>query len=209
MQEFYNHKFQFNESVYSAPEKVLDWVTRNWDVKNDNLWWGQGWQQILWYAPQSIHSISSWRSNIQPTDLEHVSKTVDQAFSAQIRECVSTYRFKKSNGSYVNVEDTILIAYTGIEPVYLTGIMQIASSVETKFSAEKNSFISLTLEASGSGHSHSDLTRMSLYTLRTFPKFLPANRTISPAGRSLLNTYIPMIWRYAKKHIKSLKSLLY
>ena len=151
MQKFYNQGPQFKNPAFISIGSVSPQVTRNWDIENDMVWWGQGWQKILGYTENSPYSISSWRNNIHPTDLDRVTKTLDDALSAQIREFECSYRFMQADGSYVRVYDTILLAYKNLTPVFLTGIMQIATPIETKILAEKNSITSLALEASGSG----------------------------------------------------------
>ena len=144
MQEFLNHGNHSKNTGDDLKERVLSQITRNWDVEQDVMWWGEGWHRILGYESNNLHTFSSWQDNIHPDDLARTTEFFKEVFASQQRECKATYRFKNSDNIFSQCNDTVLITYQNLLPIHVAGFMTIIPAA-SQVSAAPEPITSLAL----------------------------------------------------------------
>jgi PAS domain-containing protein len=82
----------------------------DWDIINDHLYWGEGYEKIFGYKISSkidnhIHSFD----NIHPDDRKAVFDGIDELIKGSASNWTGEYRYKRITGEYVYVQDRAVI----------------------------------------------------------------------------------------------------
>lgn len=103
-----NNELRLSNERYKLMLKAADEAICDWDIENDCVDWGVGFQEIFGYD-LTIYNNTLWSDNIYPEDKERVLKELDNAIQNPATETLySEYRFLKKN------REVAIIQYRGI-----------------------------------------------------------------------------------------------
>lgn len=82
----------------------------DWNIANDSMYWGAGFDQLFGYNFESENTnISKSFHNIHPDDRIRVEDSLTKVLASNATSWVEQYRYLKSNGSYTYIEDKAII----------------------------------------------------------------------------------------------------
>lgn len=84
-------------------------VVWDWNVANDTIWWSEGLQLKFGYPSLVTPSVTLWSDNVHPDDRERVLDGM-AASLATGEPWSDEYRFRKADGTYIQVSDRALPA---------------------------------------------------------------------------------------------------
>ncbi len=98
-----------NERYVFATKATFDAIW-DWDIVNDHLYWGEGYEKIFGYKISDkidnyIHSFD----NIHPDDRKPVFDGIDKLIRGNALNWTGEYRYKKVDGEYAYVQDKAII----------------------------------------------------------------------------------------------------
>ena len=103
-----NNELRLSNERYKLVLKAADEAICDWDIANDHVDWGIGFQEIFGYD-LSIYNNTLWSDNIHPDDKQWVLKEMKETLeNAAIPILYSEYRFLKAN------REIAIIQYRGI-----------------------------------------------------------------------------------------------
>lgn len=114
-----------NERFLYATKATFDAIW-DWDMVNDHLYWGEGYEKIFGYKVSSkvenhIHSFD----NIHPDDRPSVFAGIDKLIAGTASNWTGEYRYKRLNGEYAYVQDrAVIIRDDSGKAVRMIGAMQ-------------------------------------------------------------------------------------
>ena len=90
--------------------RLMSWATKDavwdWDLRKQQIWWGEGLQKILHYPSGVVQSDPDWRvDHIHPEDRPKVQRVVSQALEGGMEFWSKEYRFQRRDGTYADVMD--------------------------------------------------------------------------------------------------------
>jgi PAS domain S-box-containing protein len=77
----------------------------DWDLETDTLWWSEVETGAFGHGPALLPSIPSWAEFIHPDDRERVVNSMHNSLSGNRLVWVDTYRFRKGDGTYIDIRD--------------------------------------------------------------------------------------------------------
>ncbi|HWW42689.1 PAS domain S-box protein [Pedobacter sp.] len=103
-----NNELRLSNERYKLVLKAADEAICDWDIANDHVDWGIGFQEIFGYD-LSIYNNNLWSENIHPDDKEAVLREMKETLEdPSIPILYSEYRFFKAN------KEIAIIQYRGI-----------------------------------------------------------------------------------------------
>jgi PAS domain S-box-containing protein len=98
----------------------------DWNLKAGTLWWNENFKMLFGYREEEIEpGIESWTSRIHPEDHDRVKKGIYAAIEQKKHSWYDQYRFRKSDGTYVNIVDRGYFSFNEQgEPVRMIGAME-------------------------------------------------------------------------------------
>jgi PAS domain S-box-containing protein len=114
-----------NERYLYATKATFDAIW-DWDIINDHLYWGEGYEKIFGYKISSkvdnhIHSFD----NIHPDDRTAVFAGIDELVAGNASNWTGEYRYKRLSGEYAYVQDrAVIIRDDAGKAVRMIGAMQ-------------------------------------------------------------------------------------
>lgn len=114
-----------NERYVYATQATFDAIW-DWDIINDHLYWGKGYEKIFGYKISNkidnhIHSFD----NIHPEDRKAVFAGIDELIKGSASNWTGEYRYKNITGDYVYVQDrAVIIRDDAGKAVRMIGAMQ-------------------------------------------------------------------------------------
>lgn len=105
------------EQALQASNERFNYVTRatsdaiwDWDIINDHLYWGEGYEKIFGYqvAENMSNQIHSF-DNIHPEDKAAVFEGINRLLRSDGTNWSHEYRYKRADGKYVYVFDKALV----------------------------------------------------------------------------------------------------
>ena len=114
-----------NERYLYVTQATFDAIW-DWDIVNDHLYWGEGYEKIFGYKISNkienhIHSFD----NIHPDDRKSVFEGIDKLIQSKELNWLGGYRYLKANGEYAYVQDkAIIIRDANGKAVRMIGAMQ-------------------------------------------------------------------------------------
>jgi len=189
MQEFSISESDLNKTGFSSSvDTMLPDVIRNWTVASNQMWWSQSFGKVFGAAPLT-NSANYWFENIHPGDKKRIMDSVRDAFSMQQAEWSASYKIKKADNSYLDIEDTAYISYADNTPVQLVGFMKVSHSLPANKIVETQQIVSIALEASDSASFALVLRNKSLVYSPGFAKMLTGESDY-PATRQIFLDHI-------------------
>src|SRR3989440_3617183 len=84
---------------------------RDWDVKSDRLSWPQGLESLAGYDASfdQCNDIGFWQKNLHAADRARVASSIRDALASSSDHWSCEYRFRRADGSYINVLERALI----------------------------------------------------------------------------------------------------
>ena len=115
---------QLNERYKLAMDASSEAIW-DWDVRNNTLLWGSGFEIIFGYPIEKIAvSYEWWSVNLHPDDKERVIKSLNEAIASKTISWSNEYRYKAADGEYRYVLDRGNIIRNGhYEAVRMVGAM--------------------------------------------------------------------------------------
>ncbi|HYO78657.1 MAG TPA: PAS domain-containing protein [Thermoanaerobaculia bacterium] len=98
-----------SEERFRTVAQATSDVVWDWDVANDTCWWSDGLHTQLGYPDSGLLPSQFWTDNIHPDDRERVLASVQKSLAAE-ELWNEEYRFRKADGTYVQVVDRSRIA---------------------------------------------------------------------------------------------------
>nr|WP_315156329.1 PAS domain S-box protein [uncultured Flavobacterium sp.] len=98
----------------------------DWDIKNDKIYWGDGFEKIFGYKLSKLKNNSTaWSQNIHPEDIKKITESYYTIIKSKDTNWIEEYRYKKSNGQYAHVINKgIVIRDTAGRAIRIIGAMQ-------------------------------------------------------------------------------------
>lgn len=91
---------------YQYVTKATSDAIWDWNITNDTLYWGEGFETIFGYDPDYLSkSVHSWSQYIHPDDFQRVWKSIDLVCKSQETNWKQEYRYRKADGTFVDVVD--------------------------------------------------------------------------------------------------------
>lgn len=91
---------------YNYVTKATSDAIWDWDLTNNNLYWGEGFETIFGYNLKNTQpDISSWTSHIHPKDIDEVVKGINAVINSTETNWKDEYRYLKADGTYAYVVD--------------------------------------------------------------------------------------------------------
>jgi PAS domain S-box-containing protein len=106
------------------------------DLKTNRLWWGERAKPLFGSRPGDLHpSLDDWYDRIHPEDVERVKSRFDKFLRNDDRNWFDEYRFRRADGSYVNILDQAQKFYDESgAPILIAGAM---SDITARVQAEE------------------------------------------------------------------------
>jgi two-component system, cell cycle sensor histidine kinase and response regulator CckA len=83
---------------------------RDWDVKAGVLFWPQGLEDLLGYAPSpAANVIGFWQEQIHPEDRARAAASIGDALTGSSDHWSGEYRFRRAGGTYAHLLERALI----------------------------------------------------------------------------------------------------
>ncbi len=114
-----------NERYLYAANATSDAIW-DWDIINDHLYWGEGYEKIFGYKVSGkVENYIQSFDNLHSEDREVVFSDIDKAIAGKDSNWSSEYRYKKANGEYAFVIDkAIIIRNEEGKAIRMIGAMQ-------------------------------------------------------------------------------------
>jgi PAS domain S-box-containing protein len=94
------------EERFRSVAKVTADTIWDWDLKTDQVWWGDGLKTQFGIDPDTIsQKVDSWSSGIHPDDRNRVLESVFNTIGDGGERWEQEYRFRRADGSYARVVD--------------------------------------------------------------------------------------------------------
>jgi PAS domain S-box-containing protein len=97
------------KDYFAFAARATNDAIRDWNVKTGELSWPQGLTSLLGYGPTTENHIGFWQKNIHPSDRARVSSSISEALGRADDHWSGEYRFRRADGSDVNVLERALI----------------------------------------------------------------------------------------------------
>jgi len=116
-----------SEIKFKTISKATNDVIWDFDLVNQQLWWGEGIQKVFGFPLVEVEdTLEWWVENLHPDDRERVSLRFNNFIKGEADFWTDEYRFKRKNGTYAIVEDKGIIIRNGEG----TGIRAIGGMVD-------------------------------------------------------------------------------
>lgn len=113
-----------NERYQHLSKATFDTVYE-WDVENARFRWTEGYMENFGYSPAEQARPDFWTNLVHPDEVLNVRKRLKEAMMSDVHLISNEYRFKKSDGNYVNVVDRcIFIRDANGKAVRMIGAIQ-------------------------------------------------------------------------------------
>ena len=111
------------DDYFALVARATSDAVRDWDVKNGTLSWPQGLESLLGYSDSSIecNTIGFWQKNIHPGDRARVGTAIRDALASSSDQWSGEYRFRRADGTYINILERALILRDGNVATNLVG----------------------------------------------------------------------------------------
>ncbi|PAW84957.1 MAG: hypothetical protein B9S33_10735 [Pedosphaera sp. Tous-C6FEB] len=115
-----------SEERFQMVGRATNDVVWDWDLTNDLLWWGTGFQTLFGYPAGEIEpTIESWTSRVHPEEQARVVAKIHAAIDQGEQLWSDEYRFRRKDGSYAFIYDRgFVIKDTAGRPIRMIGAMQ-------------------------------------------------------------------------------------
>ncbi|MBZ9728976.1 PAS domain-containing protein [Salegentibacter sp. JZCK2] len=102
----YEKELETANERYRYVTKATSDAIWDYDVVNDKLFWGAGYETLFGYKSSELTSdLSSWYDNIHPEDRKNVINSVQKFIKGNGIIWEEEYRYKNTHGEYLNVFD--------------------------------------------------------------------------------------------------------
>lgn len=114
-----------SEERFEMITKATNDVIYDWDIPARRLWWNANLKSMIGHDPSGpAEDIAWWEEQIHPDDRERVLGSLTEAFAGDASFWTGEYRFRKPDGSHVDVLDRGYIIRDGKgEAVRVVGSM--------------------------------------------------------------------------------------
>ena len=90
--------------------RLMAWATQDaiwdWDLKTNQILWGEGLQKIFHYSADTTQATPEWRiDHIHPQDRAKVKRVIDQALEDGMEFWSKEYRFRRVDGTHADIMD--------------------------------------------------------------------------------------------------------
>ncbi|GIX27977.1 MAG: hypothetical protein KatS3mg123_1858 [Burkholderiales bacterium] len=97
---------QESEERFRLLARVTNDALWDWDLKNNTLWWSEGFEALFGFRRDEIEStIDSWITRIHPDDTSRVLEGIYAVIDGDGLTWSDEYRFLRKDGSYAHVLD--------------------------------------------------------------------------------------------------------
>lgn len=139
-----------NERYLYATNATSDAIW-DWDIKNDHLYWGEGYEKIFGYELSGkVENYINSFDNLHPEDREIVFSNINKVIAGADSEWSGEYRYKKANGEYAYVVDkAIVIRNEEGKAIRMIGAMQdiTESKMASKALVESENYLRAIFES--------------------------------------------------------------
>lgn len=91
---------------YNYVTKATSDAIWDWDLTNDQLYWGEGFEIIFGYNCKNVQpNINSWSKHIHPEDIDQLIKGIYAVIDGTETKWKDEYRYLKADGTYAYVVD--------------------------------------------------------------------------------------------------------
>ena len=114
-----------SEERFKVVGRATNDAVWDWDLETNELWWSEGFHQILGCSPEEIQAdVDSWYRCVHPEDCERVVHGIHQAIESGQRVWSAEYRFCRKDGSYAFIIDRGFVMHDARgKPMRMIGAM--------------------------------------------------------------------------------------
>jgi PAS domain S-box-containing protein len=95
-----------SNSRYAFVNKATSEAIWDWNIENDEMYYGEGYQKLFGYPiNQDPHQSNLWEVRIHPNDLERIGRSMDEYINSNHDQWEEEYRYLKADGEYAFVSD--------------------------------------------------------------------------------------------------------
>jgi len=95
---------------FAIAARATNDAVRDWDVRTGQLSWPQGLEELLGYDNSGANeNIGFWQHQIHPQDRARTTGSIRDALAAESDHWTGEYRFRHSDGSYLDLLERALI----------------------------------------------------------------------------------------------------
>ncbi|WP_423148658.1 PAS domain S-box protein [Rubrolithibacter danxiaensis] len=124
-QRIAQENLKLSNERYQLVNKATNEAIYDWNILENVLYWGEGYERILGYKEYSCN-LSEWAQRIHPQDLEGIENSIEKAvLQTDVQYWQQEYRYKRIDDTYAVIVDRgyILRNESG-EAVRMVGAMQ-------------------------------------------------------------------------------------
>jgi PAS domain S-box-containing protein len=105
-QKKYEEQLQESLERYDYVTKATSDAIWDWDLTEDTVYWGKGFETLFGYNLSNLaNDSSSWTNHIHPDDKEWVYDSIKKTIDGNKQNWFEEYRYLKADGSHAFVED--------------------------------------------------------------------------------------------------------
>ncbi|MTI21561.1 PAS domain S-box protein [Fulvivirga sp. RKSG066] len=102
-------KLEETNERYRYVMKATHDAVWDYDIATNELYLGDNFLHLFGYHPDEANQLSFWENNIHVDERESIVKSLNEALQGKETHWSASYRFKKKDGSYAEIEDQTLI----------------------------------------------------------------------------------------------------
>jgi PAS domain S-box-containing protein len=97
------------DDYFSIVARATNDAVRDWNLRTGSLTWPQGLESLLGHDSSSCSEIGFWQKNLHPLDRSRIGALIQEAIASSGDYWSGEYRFRRGDGSYINVLERALI----------------------------------------------------------------------------------------------------
>ncbi|MCJ8165495.1 PAS domain-containing protein [Pontibacter sp. E15-1] len=99
-------------------------VIWDWNLRNDSIWWNDGYRKLFGYPTKAGMTITSWTDFIHPEDAVRIHTSIHKVIDGNTNYWEGEYRFRGADGSYKVIYDKgSVIRDAAGKPIRMVGAM--------------------------------------------------------------------------------------
>lgn len=121
-----NKDLRLSQERYELVTRATFDAAWDWDIVNDHIYSGAGFESIFGYTMQDVGSSKrDWQLHIHPDDVNRVFQGLQKRLSATDDNWIDKYRYRRADGEYCMVMDrAVIIRNDSGQAIRMIGVMR-------------------------------------------------------------------------------------
>jgi PAS domain S-box-containing protein len=130
---------RFQLSSLASQDVIFDW-----EVPTGTVWWSENLQQVFGHSSNTNLPIRWWMEQIHPDEVENIRTKWKAILQSESSKYTLEYRFRRSDGTYSNVQDRGFIVRKGEKAARVIGAL---SDISERIKYQEQALLSRRVEA--------------------------------------------------------------